>query len=31
MKKLNEYADLLVRIVNAFEVKVGGKPTGLGI
>lgn len=29
MKKLNEYADLLVRIVNAFEVKVGGKYSDL--
>lgn len=29
MKKLNEYADLLVRIVNAFEVKIGGKYSDL--
>jgi hypothetical protein len=29
MKKLNEYADLLVRVVNAFEVKVGGKYSDL--
>lgn len=29
MKKLNEYADLLVRMVNAFEVKIGGKYSDL--
>lgn len=29
MKKLNEYADILVRMVNAFEVKIGGKYSDL--